>query len=422
VTRRRTPLLAFAATLAVLVVLLLALLAAGLWWGGHPEDLPGFLQRVFVANRDTRVVDEALARIHHDYYRPVGEAQLADASIAGAVASLGDRFSHYLPPSELREFERPGSFSGIGVEVNPDPRGLRIVQVFNDSPAARAGLRAEDVIVAVNGRSLAGVAQSVATGLVKGPPDTTVTLRIARPPAHAPAHVGAHGRVGPSVLSFRTVTLTRATIYQPLVASVTRTVHGVRLGVVALATFSEGAHDELREAVEHELHVAGARGLVLDLRSNPGGLVEEAQLVASIFLPRGAVVVTTRGRVQPTQVITAVGDPIPATVPVVVLVDRNTASAAEIVTAALQDHHRATVVGTHTFGKGVFQEEQSLSNGGALDITVGEYFTPNGRNLGGGGVREGAGIAPEVPVRRGVDTPHGLQVALETLAAKVHGS
>jgi carboxyl-terminal processing protease len=419
VTPRRTPVLALAVALPVLVALLLALFVVGVWWGGHPEDLPGFMQRVFVANRDTQVVDEALARIHHDYYRPVSEAQLAGASIAGAVASLDDRFSHYLTPSELSEFERPGSFSGIGVEVDPDPRGLRIVQVFNSSPAARAGIRPEDVIVAVNGRSLAGLSQSVATGLVKGPPDTNVTLRIARPPVPSSSSVGAHGHRRP-VPSLRTVTLTRATIYQPLVASVTRTVHGVKLGVVALATFSAGAHDELREAVEHELHVAGARGLVLDLRSNPGGLVEEAQLVASIFLPRGAVVVTTRGRVQPTQVITAVGDPIPASVPVVVLVDRNTASAAEIVTAALQDHHRATVVGTHTFGKGVFQEEQSLSNGGALDITVGEYFTPNGRNLGGGGVREGAGIAPEVPVLHGVDTPHGLQVALETLAAKVH--
>ncbi len=103
----------------------------------------------------------------------------------------------------------------------------------------------------------------------------------------------------------------------------------------------------------------------------------------------------------------------------VVLVDRNTASSAEIVTAALQDHHRATVVGTHTFGKGVYQEEQPLSNGGALDITVGEYFTPNGRNLGGGGVRQGAGVIPEVLVRGGVDPNHGLEVALDTLAAKV---
>jgi carboxyl-terminal processing protease len=104
----------------------------------------------------------------------------------------------------------------------------------------------------------------------------------------------------------------------------------------------------------------------------------------------------------------------------VVLVDSNTASSSEIVTAALQDHHRATVVGTHTFGKGVFQEEQPLSNGGALDITVGEYFTPDGRNLGGGGVKQGAGVIPEVRVPNDVvDTTRGLDIALSTLAAKV---
>src|ERR1700689_3040145 len=103
----------------------------------------------------------------------------------------------------------------------------------------------------------------------------------------------------------------------------------------------------------------------------------------------------------------------------VVLVDHNTASSSEITTAALQDHHRATVVGSHTFGKGVFQEEEKLANGGALDITVGEYFTPNGRNLGGGGVRQGAGGKPEVLVKSGLDGAQGLKVALETLAAKV---
>jgi carboxyl-terminal processing protease len=418
--RRKQPLLALLATIAVVVVALLALLVGGIWWGGHPEDLPGFMQRVFVANRGTRVVDEALARIHSEYYRPVGEKQLSNASIAGAVASLGDRFSHYLTPSELHEFDHPGSFSGIGVEVDPDPKGLRIVQVFNSSPAARAGLRSEDVIVAVDGRSLAGLAEDVATNLVKGPPDTNVTLRIEQPPPAHPSRVrGSTGGGSPSHPSMRTVTLTRATISQPVVASITRTVHGVKLGVVALAEFSAGAHVEVLEAVENELQGHHARGIVLDLRSNPGGLVEEAQLIASIFLPRGAVVVTTRGRVQPTQVLRAQGGAIPASIPMVVLVDRNTASAAEIVTGALQDHRRATVVGTHTFGKGVFQEEQSLSNGGALDITVGEYFTPNGHNLGGGGVREGAGLSPEVPVSDGVDTPHGLAVALETLAAKV---
>ena len=148
-------------------------------------------------------------------------------------------------------------------------------------------------------------------------------------------------------------------------------------------------------------------------------LVEEAQLIASNFIAKG-VIVTTRGRSVPTQVLDATGGAISSSIPMVVLVDANTASSSEIVTAALQDHHRATVVGTHTFGKGVFQEEQPLSNGGALDITVGEYFTPNGRNLGGGGVKQGAGVIPEVLVPKNeVDTSRGLDVALHTLAATV---
>jgi carboxyl-terminal processing protease len=417
---RRGP-LTFLVTLAAVVVLLLALVAAGIWWGGHPEDLPGFMQRTFVANRGTRVVDEALARIHREYYRPIGETQLSNASISGAVASLNDPFSHYLTPKELAEFDHPGSFSGIGVEVNPSAKGLQIVQVFNDTPASRAGLKPEDVIVAVNGRSLAGLPEDDATSLVKGAPDTDVTLRVEEPAAgQAGSNGGSSSGHSTSHPRTRTVTLTRATISEPVVASITRKVHGIKLGVVALAEFSAGAHAEVLEAVEHELQQEHVRGLVLDLRSNPGGLVEEAQLIASYFLPRGAVVVTTRGRVQPTQVLRAEGGAIPASIPMVVLVDRDTASAAEITTGALQDHHRATVVGTHTFGKGVFQEEQSLANGGALDITVGEYFTPNGHNLGGGGVREGGGITPEVKVpAKLIDTPHALAVALETLAAKV---
>ena len=186
-----------------------------------------------------------------------------------------------------------------------------------------------------------------------------------------------------------------------MVASTVKTVNGKKLGVVALATFSPGAHGEVREAVE-DVRKKGAQAIVFDLRGNGGGLVEEAQLIASMFIAKGTIV-STRGRTQPSQTLEAVGDAIPESIPMVVLVDRNTASAAEIVTAALQDHHRATVVGTHTFGKGVFQEEEPLSNGGALDITVGEYFTPNGRNLGGGGVKQGAGITPEVKVAKGVD-------------------
>jgi carboxyl-terminal processing protease len=390
---------------AALALLLPLLLVAGLWLGGHPEHLPGFLRSAFVADHQTRVVDEAIQRVAHDYYRAIPTGKLSNASISGLVASLGDRFSHYLTPSEYREFNSPPHFTGIGVQVGPRPRGLLITRVFDATPAARAGLKVGELIVGVGTRKLAGLSADAATALIKGLPGTDVSLQVQAPPARPAAR-----------RTTRTVKITRATISEPVVASVTRLEHHVKLGVVALATFSPGAHGEVREAVEHELH-AGARGIVLDLRSNGGGLVEEAQLIASIFIPKG-VIVSTRGRTQPSQTLLATGGAIPASIPVVVLVDANTASAAEIVTAALQDHHRASVVGTHTFGKGVFQEEQALSNGGALDITVGEYFTPSGRNLGGGGVKQGAGITPEVLVRKGVDSEHGLSVALAALAAK----
>jgi len=397
---------------ALAVLLLLLLLLLGIWLGGHPSDLPGFLRSSFESNHDTLVVDEAIDRISSDYYRPISKAQLSSASIAGVVASLGDRFSHYLSPSEFSTAEQPPRFTGIGIQVVGDPgkRGLLIGRVFNETPAARAGLKTGELIVAVNGRTLQGLAEEVAVSLVKGPPGTNVKLTMQ---ATAPDHGGHRG----SPPALHTETLTRATISEPVVASETRTVNGVKLGVVALAAFTEGAHGEVREAVEHELHL-GARGIVFDLRGNGGGLVEEAQLIASIFIPSGTIV-TTRGRTQPTSTLMATGDAISTSIPVVVLVDANTASAAEIVTAALQDHRRATVVGTHTFGKGVYQDQQGLSNGGALDITVGEYFTPDGRNLGGGGVKQGAGVIPNVAVPDGVDTEHGLTVALDTLVKKV---
>jgi carboxyl-terminal processing protease len=395
--------------IAVLAVALPILLVLGLWLGGHPEDLPAFAREAFVANRQTAVVDEAIQRIATEYYRPISTSKLSSASIAGVVASLDDRFSHYLTPSEYHEFVSPPHFTGIGVDVDPQldvNHGLLIERVFNSSPAAHAGLKAGELIVAVDGRRLERLSAETATSLIRGQPGTNVSLAVHGPTAGHTHFTGT-----------RNVDVMRAVVSEPVVESETKTVHGIKLGVVALATFSPGAHAEVREAVEHELHL-GARGLVFDLRGNGGGLVEEAQLIASIFIPKG-VIVSTRGRTQPSQVLVATGGAIPSSIPMVVLVDRNTASSAEIVTAALQDHRRATVVGTHTFGKGVYQEEQPLSNGGALDITVGEFFTPDGRNLGGGGVKQGAGVIPEVLVPTGVDTEHGLDVALDTLAAKV---
>ena len=383
------------------VALPVALLFLGIWLGGHPNDLPGFVRNAFVSSSGSRVVNEAIDDVAHDYYRPISQAQLSDSAIAGLVASLNDRFSHYLTPKEYSSFDTGQEFSGIGVEVLPQHAGLLIARVFDASPAKRSGLKVGDLIVAVDGRTLAGVSAAKATGLITGPPGTDVTLTLRN-----------HGVQ-------RTVTVTREVVTSPVVASSLVTYHGIKLGVVELSTFAVlGAHGQVRLAIDTLLS-QGARGIVLDLRQNGGGLVEEAQLTASIFIPSG-VIVSTRGRTQQPSTLYAVGGAISPKVPVVVLVDRGTASASEIVTGALQDHHRALVVGTHTFGKGVFQEVRPLSNGGALDITVGQYFTPNGRNLGGNGVNEGAGITPNVAVPDAtVDTNAGLQTALKTLASQL---
>jgi len=395
--RRPQHLLTGVLTVAVLVALLLL----GIWLGGHPNDLPGFVRNAFVSSSGSPVVNEAIDDVKTDYYRPVTEAQLSNAAISGIVSSLNDRFSHYLTPQEFNGFDQSAQFSGIGVEVAPEHDGLLIGRVFDASPAKRSGLMVGDLITAVNGRALLGVPSTTATGLIEGPPGTDVMLTLRN-----------HG-------VSRTVTVTREVVTQPVVASQIITYGGIKLGVVELSTFAVlGVHSQVSTAVDSML-AQGARGLVLDLRQNGGGLVEEAQLVASLFIPKG-VIVTTRGRTQPTTVLRAVGGAISPKIPMVVLVDRGTASASEIVTGALQDDNRALVVGTHTFGKGVFQEVRPLSNGGALDITVGEYFTPNGRNLGGGGVTEGAGISPNVPLSDAVvDTNAGLMAALKTLAARV---
>jgi carboxyl-terminal processing protease len=205
-----------------------------------------------------------------------------------------------------------------------------------------------------------------------------------------------------------------------VVASALRTVGGRKLAVVALATFATpGAHAQVYSAVKRRVK-QGAQGIVLDLRHNGGGLVKEAQLVASLFLRDGKIV-SLRGRGVAPETLNATGDPLAAKTPLVVLVDRDTASASEIVTGALQDHHRAKVVGTRTFGKGVFQEVIQLDNGGALDITAGQYFTPDGRNLGGNGVNTGAGLQPDVKAKDDPKTTpdEALDRALHVLAAEI---
>ena len=382
----------------------LALLAAGIFLGGHPDRLPGFVSDALVGGKNTRVVREGIERIHDTYYRSIPESELADDSLKGVVAALHDRFSNYFTPKEYKQFQQVSNsqFSGIGLEVQAHPRGLRITRVYDGSPASRAHLVDGDLIVAVGKSPLKGKPSEYSTSLIKGPPGSDVTITV--------IHAG----------KARRVTLTRATITVPVVASVLRTVRGHKLAVVALSTFATpGAHAQVFTAVRRRLR-QGAKGIVLDLRHNGGGLVKEAQLVASLFLREGKIV-SLRGRGVAPEVLNATGDPLAPKTPLVVLVDRDTASASEIVTGALQDHHRAKVVGTRTFGKGVFQEVIELANGGALDITAGQYFTPDGRNLGGGGVKTGAGLKPDVQASDNPKTApdEALDRALHVLAGEI---
>lgn len=387
----RSALTAFFAAATVVVVF-----AAGLYLGGHPDKLPDPIRDAFVED-ERSVRAELIESIEEDYFKKVDSRQLQDESLKGIVRALKDRFSAYYTPSEAREFRQSLSaeFEGIGVTVQEDKRGLKIVTVFENTPAERAKLRKSDLIVGVNGKSIAGVPSDVATGRIKGRAGTKVTLSIQSEGAKRP----------------RPVEVERAKIDVPVARGEMRERDGVKIAHVRLATFSHGAHGAVRKELEPLLK-KGAKGIVLDLRGNGGGLLTEAVLVSSLFVEDG-LIVSTKGRNRTEQKFDAEGSAAAPELPMVVLVDGGSASASEIVAGALRDRGRAQVIGEKTFGKGVFQEVETLSDGSILELTVGSYFLPKGANLANNG------IPPQVKAR---DLPktardEALPIAVERVAA-----
>ncbi|HYB30074.1 MAG TPA: S41 family peptidase [Solirubrobacteraceae bacterium] len=383
----------------------LVMLLVGIWLGGHPGDLPSPLRGgLFESRRPEPVTEQALDILTTRYYRPLDRSSLVDVGLSDIVASLDDPYSRYVDPSSYRASmdESEQHTTGIGIEVMSEPQGLRVINVYENSPAAEAGLMDGDLITKVGSTSLANKAEDFGSNLIRGPAGTSVTLTVMR------------GRVE------RVVSIDRAKIVVPVAMARMVSYDSLRIGYLRLTGFTEGSGDELRTETQTVLR-AGALALILDLRGNGGGLISEAINVASIFIPRGTIMsAVERGR--PRRVYDADGDAIAAHIPLVVLVDHGTASSAEIVTAALQDHGRAEIVGTNTYGKGVFQITEPLNNGGALDLTIGQFFTPDGRNLGGGGARQGAGITPNIYAPSDARTPgdEALTIAERTVAAEVH--
>jgi carboxyl-terminal processing protease len=376
---------------------LLIALAIGLWAGGHPTSLPGFLRDVFVED-DRALHAQVVDTIEDNYYKKIPKDRLEEQSLRGLVEALHDPFSHYISPREASRFKESieGKFEGVGMTVAEDKRGLKVLTVFKNTPARRAGVRTGHVITAVDGRSIRGISSDAATARIKGPAGTSVRLTVVTP--------GSKRR--------HELRMKRQRIELPVAEGRVVTRDGRKIAVVKLLGFTDGAHGLLRQQIDRALS-RGAKGIVLDLRGNGGGLLREAVLVSSVFIEDGDIV-SVRGRERRNRTESAVGDAIDPKIPVVVLVDRGSASASEITTGALRDRHRATVVGTRTFGKGLVQEVEPLSNGGALDITVANYYLPNGETI------TRAGLKPQVRARDKPRTKRdeALSVALDTLLRK----
>lgn len=344
-----------------------------------------------VSDLQERILEELDDR----YYREIDVDELKEGSVKGMLKALDDPYTAFLNADEtqrLRE-QTEGEYSGIGAALEKKNGALVITRVFEGSPAAEAGLGPGDAIVSVDGESTADVAIETSISHIKGEAGTEVELEVRKKGDEAT----------------ELLTLTRRTIPIPQTETKMLTVDGTKVGYVQLYDFSEGAGDQVREDVEGLIE-DGAEAVILDLRYNGGGLLSEAVDVSNVFLD--GVVVSTKGRNSPLEVFEAQED-VETDVPLVVLVNEYTASASEIVAAAVQDRDRGTVVGKTTFGKGRVQTIVPLDDGASLRLTTAVYYTPAGRDI------NEKGVQPDVKAVDDPDTKRdeALQRALSVVGA-----
>ncbi len=359
---------------------------------------------------DLKLLNRNLRLAQTEYGSRTSNVELTQAAIRGMLNALGDPYTTYLSPAEITSLEeslKGGDFGGIGVYMVVNPRTKELlVEPIEGTPAFRAGIKTGDEIVAVDGHHVAGMPLDDVEKLIRGRVGTSVHLDV-RP------HLKGGGALayGPA----HAVNLTREQIYVPSVHAKMED----HFEYVRLADFGQTSYEEVRKALlDGKNH--GARGYILDLRNNGGGLLDAAVEISSLFIPEGAIV-STIDRAGNRDVKNATHDVIGAT-PLVILVNKYTASASEITAGAVQDYHVGTLIGTKTFGKGVVQSIYNLSDGGALKITTARYVTPLGRDI------HHRGIEPDVVVDQTVDpslidTPHDTQLAaakarLRRLAAR----
>jgi len=348
---------------------------------------------------ELRAFTEVFGRIKSDYVEPVEDKKLITEAITGMLAGL-DPHSAYLDQDAFREMQvgTQGEFGGLGIEVGMEDGFVKVVSPIDDSPAARAGIKPGDLIVKLDDTSVKGMTLNDAVKRMRGKPNTQITLTIVR-----------KGEQKPIV-----VTLTRAVIK---IQSVKSTLLEPGYAYFRVTQFQEHTGEALAAAIQtlYKQNQQPLRGIVLDLRNDPGGLLNGAVAVSAAFLPQNSLVVYTDGRTEDAKMHLSASPenylrgrvkedyisklpPEIKNVPMVVLVNGGSASASEIVAGALQDHKRAVIMGTQTFGKGSVQTILPLGNNTAIKLTTARYYTPNGRSI------QAKGIVPDITLDDGTSS------------------
>jgi carboxyl-terminal processing protease len=328
---------------------------------------------------------DVFERVRAEYVDPVSDRTLIENAINGMLTGL-DPHSNYMDAKAYRDMQvqTRGEFGGLGIEVTQDNGFIKVISPIDGTPASRAGVKPGDLIVALDGRTVQGLSLNDAVDKMRGPPNSTIKLTIKREGIDKPIELS----------------LTREVIHIQVVKS--RLDRG-NIGYIRLTQFNEETDPGLRKAVQQLRQQSGDRlqGIVLDLRNNPGGLLDQAVDVSDDFISQGEIVSTRARHPEDSQRWDAKAGDITGGLPLVVLINNGSASASEIVAGALQDHRRAVLVGTRSFGKGSVQTVIPLAGNGAIRLTTARYYTPSGRSI------QGLGITPDVEVRESRDAqPH----------------
>jgi carboxyl-terminal processing protease len=320
---------------------------------------------------------DVLERIRRDYVEPVDEKSLIENAINGMLASL-DPHSSYMNPKNYKDMQvqTRGEFGGLGIEVTMENGIIKVVSPIDDTPASKAGLQSGDLIFALDGQPVQGLTLQEAVEKMRGKIGSSIKISVKR------------GNKDPF-----DVTLTRENIK---VKSTRWHMEGGDVGYIRVTSFTEQSTSGVLDAVDHIKKEAGnkLKGYVLDLRNNPGGLLDQAISMVDAFLDKGEIVSVKARKPEDVQRWNAKAGDVANGLPIVVLVNGGSASASEIVAGALQDHHRAIILGTRTFGKGSVQTIMQVTGGGAIRLTTALYFTPSGRSI------QKEGIKPDIEVQQ----------------------